>query len=145
MLKIDSYYPGFVIIKEGQEINNAYVIQKGTVEVFRKISETEVVSLAKLGQGQMFGEMSLFGNKKSTASVRAITEVQAQIIDKKVFEEYLNQTPPLIKMLLEILADRLQKTSQKLLLANYKEQNGHKHSKEAEFSQIDFNKGKIKD
>ena len=142
MVKIENFYPGYVIIREGEEIDTAFVIKSGTVEVFRKISENEIISLAKLGPGQIFGEMSLFGNKKSSASVRALNNVSVQVIDKKVFHEYLEQTPPLIKMLLEILADRLNKTTQKLLLASYMET---QHKKENEIFPIDLNQKRGKE
>lgn len=140
---IQKFVEGKIIIREGEEVQNAYIIVHGFVQVFKRLSATQIVTIAKLGPGQLFGEMSLFADKKSTASVKALTNVELQVIDKRVFEEYLAQTPPLIKMLLEILANRLSKTSQKYLFVAPEEQSGSKFLKAPELDKIDFDRGKV--
>ena len=143
-MKTETFPAGTLLIKEGEEVEYAYVITEGLVEVNKKLKTKDVVTIATLGPGQIFGEMSLFGNKKSTASVRALTEIKVQLIDKKILESYLNKTPPLIKMLLEIFAYRLNKTSQKCLLTTNLESKGKMFMRAPDITQIDFDAGKAR-
>ncbi|MGD9581597.1 MAG: Crp/Fnr family transcriptional regulator, partial [Vampirovibrionia bacterium] len=70
----------------------------------------EVVN-ARLDPGQIFGEMSLFDNTNSSASVYALSNVELSIIKKEDFLEYLNDTPPQINVIIELLLKRLRQTS----------------------------------
>lgn len=144
-IKTKTYFPGQVIIKENVDVEFAYVINSGYVEVYKKLGDNQVITLTKLGKGQIFGEMSLFGDKKSSATVKAITDVEVQIIDKSFFESQLDQTPPLIHMLLEIMAHRLVKTSDKYLFASKSEAKINKFLKGPDVNKINFNEGKASD
>lgn len=142
-ISVETFLEGSTIIKEGDPVEHAYIINHGRVEVVKNLSKNETVSLAILGAGQIFGEMSLFGDKKGSASVKAISDVEVQIVDKKIFQNYLEQTPPLIKMLLEIMAHKLSKTSQKYMFACVSEVEGKKFVGEPEILKIDFDTGKL--
>jgi CRP-like cAMP-binding protein len=144
-IKTLRFFKGNILIKEEEELECAFVIVSGTVEVFKKLGPEKVIPITTLSKGQIVGEMSLFGDKKSTASVKALTDVEVQIIDKKVFEKYLQDTPPLIKLLLEILANKLLKTSHKYLIQSQSEAKINKFRKPPEASNVDFNNGKIRE
>ncbi|MEW5821814.1 MAG: cyclic nucleotide-binding domain-containing protein [Cyanobacteriota bacterium] len=144
-ITIKKYIAGDVIIKEGKSVNEAYILKTGKVEVYKRISKVEIVSIATLGEGQIFGEMSLFGNKKSTASVKALTNIEVQVIDKKIFEAYLDQTPVLIQVLLEILAGRVKRMSDKYMYSSDADVKPIYEVLPPDKSQIDFQKGKILD
>jgi len=139
------YFAGNLIIKEGDNNEYAFVIMKGSVEVYKKLTEGKVIPITVLGKGQLIGEMSLFGEKTCTASVKALTDVELQVLDKKIFEKYLEETPPLIRMLLEILAGKLLKTSQKYLLCNISEAKINKFKTGPRIKNIDYAKGKVKE
>lgn len=139
---IERYLAGKEILREGQSSNRAYVIIRGFVEVYKNLGGGKFVSLAKLGKGQMFGEMSLFGNKKCSASVRALTNLEVQIIDKSVFEDYLKQTPPLIKILLEILVERLNQMSQKYMISSQVQNKRERFTADNKPAQANADQGK---
>ena len=57
-----------------------YIIGSGKVQVFRQ-QGVEEISVATLGPGEFFGEMSLMGGGRHTASARAVTPVDLLVIN----------------------------------------------------------------
>lgn len=102
---------GSMIIEEGQKGDEAYIIDKGTVEIYKSASDGSQFLLTELKAGQVFGEMCLFDNKVRSASVQAKTNVVLQIIPKDVVLDYLEKTPPLIRLIIEVLLKRLRLSS----------------------------------
>ena len=81
------YQDGDVIVRQGEEGNHMFVIQKGKAEVLRETGG-ELVQLSVLGDGDIFGEMALFGKASRSATVRAKGEVRVLTIDKKMSQTY---------------------------------------------------------
>jgi CRP-like cAMP-binding protein len=77
------YRAGEVIFRQGDLGSCMYVIQSGKVEVTVHRDETQYC-LQTLGEGDFFGEMALFGNQVRSATVRAVSEVYALTLEKKV-------------------------------------------------------------
>lgn len=69
---------GAVIIKEGEIGDVLYIIESGVIRVFTTNSTNEEIVLARLEQGNFFGEQALLDAKPKprNASVRAITAVK---------------------------------------------------------------------
>ena len=105
------YNEGDIIIKEGTPGDRAFVINKGHVEVKKLALDGNQVVIARLGPGQIFGEMCLFDNSPRSASVLALSNVELSIIEKEQFLHYLKDTPPQIKVIVELLLKRLRQTS----------------------------------
>jgi CRP-like cAMP-binding protein len=110
-IKIIQYKRGDMIIKEGDIGTNAFIINNGYVEIKKYISESQEVTITKLGAGEIFGEMSLFDDHKRSASVYALTDVELKVIDKSIFDEALKRTPPLIRIILNVQSQRLKKAA----------------------------------
>ena len=68
------YEAGQIIFHEVDIGRRFYIILAGKVEVFRQ-NEGQEISVATLGPGEYFGEMSLLQGVQHTASVRALTPV----------------------------------------------------------------------
>lgn len=68
------YEPGQDIVRQGQVGRRLFLIRKGEAQVFREEDGTEEL-LADLGPGDHFGEISVFEEKRRTATVRARTRV----------------------------------------------------------------------
>ncbi|MBW1804301.1 MAG: cyclic nucleotide-binding domain-containing protein, partial [Deltaproteobacteria bacterium] len=56
-----------IVIEEGTKGSSAYIILSGAVEVIKKSGEKEV-TMATLGQGQVFGEMGLIEDRPRSAT-----------------------------------------------------------------------------
>ena len=68
--QVEEFGDGEVIVREGEESREMYVIQQGSVIVTKRIEGREV-ELARLIRGSFFGEMSLLESLPRNATVRA--------------------------------------------------------------------------
>ena len=108
------FSPGELIVEEGHTGNGMYVVLSGEVEVVKGTKAANQQVLAKLGKGEVFGEMALLGEWPRTASVRALEDVECLGIDRWVFLAQLERQPQLAINLLLILAKRLRDTDAQL-------------------------------
>jgi CRP-like cAMP-binding protein len=129
-IQTESYSKGDLIITEGEKGEKAFLINKGHVEIKKSSLDGQLVVLARLSQGQMFGEMCLFDNKPRSASAYALSDVELSVITKSEFLQYLENTPPQIKVIIELLLNRLRQTSSLVALLKMEtavsEKNGEK-------------------
>ncbi|MBI3599057.1 MAG: cyclic nucleotide-binding domain-containing protein [Nitrospinae bacterium] len=110
---VERFADGQAIVTEGIVSTKAYLILSGQVRVLKKTGEKNV-AIGILKEGDVFGEMGLFGKSPRTASVIAIGDVNVGVIDKNYFEELLDKTPSELKLLVNALVDRLKTTTDKL-------------------------------
>jgi CRP-like cAMP-binding protein len=109
-----TFSPGEVIFEEGRTGNGLFVVLSGQVEVFRAMEGDMVRILRKLGPGEPFGEMALVGEWPRTASVRAVEPTECLGMDRWIFLAHLNKEPQLAIRMLQILAQRLADTPDRL-------------------------------
>lgn len=109
---VKTYTRGETIIKEGDPADRAFIINKGQVKIQKVREDGQFFELATLGPGQVFGEMCLFGSKKRSASVVALTDIQVKVLYKDHFMSILKDTPQEIKLMISLLSNRLRKTSE---------------------------------
>lgn len=107
------YNDGEVIIKQGEQGDCLYVIQKGRVEVIDESGEQEL-KLAELGEREFFGEMGLFEKDVRSATIRSIGETKVLTIDKKNFFQTIQKDPSIAYKLLERMSYRLREMNKKL-------------------------------
>jgi len=93
---------GSVVIAEGAEGQEAYVILKGVVSVRRNGRK-----IAGLGAGAVIGELSLLGAGVRTATVTCDTEVDMLVIKREHFLKILENVPSLNGKVLQNVARRL--------------------------------------
>lgn len=105
-----TYKPGTMIIEEGTHGTSAFIILSGTVEVFKKTGNKDVV-LASMGPGQVFGEMGLIEDRPRSASIRALTELKARVIDREQFNKLLSTKPAVLIPIMKNLFERLRQVS----------------------------------
>ena len=114
--KILQVGPGVVILREGDRGNAAYEIVRGCVEVLTERSGRRVM-LARLGRGQVFGEMGLIADTARTANVVAVEPCTVRLISRRVFERLLKRDPKKILPVVNALFDRLRRMNAKYLLS----------------------------
>lgn len=95
-----------VIIKQGEEAFFAYLIQSGSVSVYKE-KDGETVELAQLGMGEICGEMALINEELRSASVKAIEDCNLIVITRRAFEDKLNSSDPTIQAIVKMLIDRI--------------------------------------
>ncbi len=113
MRKLKNYEPRETVIEEGTKGTSAFVVLSGAVEVLKRSGKTEV-SVATLGEGQVFGEMGLIEDKSRSATVKAITELKVQEINRDDFNELLKTKPSVLIPIMKSLFERLRQASDRL-------------------------------
>lgn len=83
---ITQFAQGTVVIREGDPANNMFVVLEGKIRVTKEIDGQTVVLRQELGPGEILGEVALVSEGKRSASVHALTEVRALVLDWKALE-----------------------------------------------------------
>ncbi len=68
--KTEQIPAGQILIQEGNPVNTFYIVLLGTLTV--SLSAPTAREIARLGSGQVLGEMSLIDDRPSAATVRAL-------------------------------------------------------------------------
>ena len=100
-----------VIINRGDPGDAVYIVLEGTVEVRLRAADGRHLSLATLGPGEMFGELSVLRGAPASADVRTIGRVRVVHFPAKLFPTALTECAPLREHLLSIMADRMHETT----------------------------------
>jgi len=93
------------IIEEGAPGDSFFVVDCGEVEVSKTMAGTKH-SLARLMEGQFFGEMALLTGAPRAATVLAATDVDLFTIDKAGFQDIIVANPAIAVDISTILAER---------------------------------------
>jgi serine/threonine-protein kinase len=99
------FAPETVIMTEGDEADCAYIIVRGHCEVVKDL-HGERTSVRVLGPGDIFGETALLSPGPRTASVVALEDVSAQVIQRDVLAQELDATRPWLSRLVRTVANR---------------------------------------
>ncbi len=104
---------GESLFKEGDSGREAYIIDAGTIRVSRTTSGSQGEStLAMLGRGDLFGELSLIDAKPRSANVTALTNVELIALDREDFMCGLKEDPTHMEDMLELFAARIRRTDE---------------------------------
>ncbi len=86
---------GQILIEEGTPGSEAYVVARGELEVRRQSRDPDVepITLARLGSGALFGEMSLLSRSPRAASVLACRPSVVLRASKEALDEVASSEP----------------------------------------------------
>jgi CRP-like cAMP-binding protein len=80
-----SFARGARLVRAGEDARGAYVLREGAAEASVVLPGGERLVVAKLGPGNLFGEMALFERGTTTATVSATAGVEAWFLDRDDF------------------------------------------------------------
>jgi serine/threonine protein kinase len=83
--RVQRFPSGTLMLREGDVGDRAYIVSKGTCEVFRTLS-ARTETLRVVGPGGVVGEIGLFAGSTRVASVRARTDVTALVVTREALE-----------------------------------------------------------
>jgi len=102
MLKPMVFNAGDEIVQYGSEGGELFIIEKGSVEIVDPKGWVK----AELGEGQVFGEVSLLLTKKRQASVRAKTYCVVYTLEKRDFSKVLKDKPQFAERVMQMARER---------------------------------------
>jgi len=103
LLKLEDYNWGFPILQKGDPASNLFIIISGRVEVM----DEDGVTLAEMGRGKVFGEMSLLSGDSVTTTIMAMEPCQIAALSQKNFRHVLNRFPALQVFFYKLLVSRI--------------------------------------
>ena len=100
---------GAEIIKEGILSDCAYIIESGSVQVSKILSNGEEQVIGVLEENDIFGEMSLIDGLPRSATVLALEDCTISVMTPEVFNSLSKRNPEALMPILKVLASRLRK------------------------------------
>ena len=115
-MELETHEEGSVIISEGDPGDSMYVISSGEVKVYtRGTGKSGTVYLAKLGEGDFFGEVSVLTGKPRTATITASQPTELLRLDKEKLDNALAKHPGVRKVLDEFYKKRANNTVEAMI------------------------------
>ncbi len=101
-----SFDKGSHVFREGETADKMYIVVKGELVVLKGMEGGER-ELARLMEGECFGEMALISMEKRFASVEAITDVECLEISEQDFANLVKEDHRFDQSVMRVLTDRL--------------------------------------
>lgn len=105
---------GAILIEQGDMGHDAFLIQSGEISVYTE-SEGKRVELARMGPGQIVGEMALVAVGLRTATVQALTDCNLIVITREILNDKLQKSDPTVRALVQMLMKRIALSNKALL------------------------------
>lgn len=103
LLRLKKFSPGDAIISKGEPGKNLFIILSGLVNVV----DDDGLSITKLQNGEVFGEMSLISGDPVGATIRVVEPTTVLFIRGQDFLKVLNRFPSLQMYFARLLSRRL--------------------------------------
>ncbi len=111
----ESFAPDEPILVEGRSNTRVYLVLSGTVVVHSQVrcndGRTVRPVFTELSEQQVFGEMTLLGQTRCSASVSAVTACTMAAIDHYALLDFMDRNPVagygILKEMMDTLGDRL--------------------------------------
>ncbi len=113
MIYAKPFAAGEEIFRVGDRGRNAYFIESGTVEISVPREGKDVV-IAKLGVGEIFGEMSMIDDAPRSATVTAAEDTEVIVIERSRIMKPLQSANPMMNLILRIILARLRDAQHQL-------------------------------
>ena len=116
-MEIESHDEGSVIISEGDPGTSMYLIASGEVKVYTRSSGPAggALYLARLGEGDFFGEVSVLTGKPRTATITASQRTELLRLDKDKLDGVLSKHPGIRKVLDDFYRKRAKHTVEAMI------------------------------
>lgn len=101
---------GSVLIRQGEEGDGLYCIVAGEIAVTVKGAEGKAVEVARLREGDFFGEISLITDQPTTANCIAVKTSQLYKLPKAAFKDVIAQYPQILEVAADYADERVKET-----------------------------------
>lgn len=100
------FKPGQVIFSQGDDGDEAFIVETGQIEIARGNADAELV-IATVDAGGLVGEMALIDNSPRMATARAIKKTTCIVIPKRAFSKLMRDANPVLQAVMNTLMQRL--------------------------------------
>jgi CRP/FNR family transcriptional regulator len=103
-----------VIFREGDDSDTCYVVRSGHARAIREHSDGRMITLARFGPGDIFGELAMFDDERRSATVEALDELHTVAIPGSAMRAVLQRHPEIAVKLVIALGRRLRAANERL-------------------------------
>lgn len=101
---------GTALFHRGEPGDSMYLVEKGCVGISVKDTDGHDTTLAEMGPGDFFGEMSLLDGNPRSADAIAKVDSRLAVLPRDDFRSFLRQNPDIALGILTALTHRLRRT-----------------------------------
>ena len=98
--------PGEVLFREGEAGDDAYIVEKGEIEISIDLPTGKKV-IAELGKGEIIGEMSLIADAPRSATAIASVESELLVLKRDRLLKPIEAADPIMRLMIQMIVDRL--------------------------------------
>jgi uncharacterized membrane protein len=103
---------GATIFRYGEPGGTMFVIHRGEVELWLFDEDKHRVTLGTFGDGEFFGELSLFDEEPRSATATTLADTDVLVVDREDLHLLFTQKPTAALDVLSVLSKRLRQTNE---------------------------------
>jgi len=116
---------GQVLFREGDSPDSVFRLLSGSVDILREL-DGDPILLGTVGAGQFIGEMGVVENRPRSATARAASEVEVEILTPTEFFDQITRSPQAARELIQRLSQRLREADDRIV--NDERRGGQAHN-----------------
>jgi CRP/FNR family cyclic AMP-dependent transcriptional regulator len=109
-----SFPKGARVFHEGDESDACYIVRSGEVRVTREHSDGRAITLATLGEGEIFGELAMLDGEVRSASVEALADTELLAVAARDMRGLLERNSEITAKLVVALTRRVRETNERV-------------------------------
>ena len=103
-----------IVFREGESSSSCYVIRSGHACALREHADGRVITLARFGPGDIFGELAMLDDQRRSATIQALDELEVIAILGPDMRRLLGEHPEISVKLIASLGQRLRETNERV-------------------------------
>lgn len=103
-----------IVLRKGDPAMQIYVIAKGRLKAITAGAEGRQAALSIMGPGEVFGEVAVLDGEPRSATITALEPCELIILNRNEFYHFLERNPSAAIGLLQVLARRLRRLSERV-------------------------------
>jgi CRP/FNR family transcriptional regulator len=109
-----AFAPQEVIFREGDDSDTCYIVRSGHARAIRQHSDGRMITLARFGPDDIFGELAMFDDERRSATVEALDDLKTVAIPGSAMRNLLARHPEIAVKLVIALGRRLRAANERL-------------------------------
>src|SRR5262249_27040891 len=122
---------GQVLFREGEPPDRVFRLLSGAVDILREL-DGDPILLGRVGAGQFIGEMGVVENRPRSATARAASEVEVEILTPTEFLDQIVRSPQAARELIQRLSQRLREADDRIVNDERRSGRAYKIHKDAD-------------
>ena len=121
---------GKVLFREGDPADSVFLVLSGVVDVLREL-DGDPILLGTVRAGQFIGEMGVVENRPRSATARAASDVEVEILSPTEFFDQIAGSPRAARELIQRLSQRLREADDRIVNDERRSGRAHENRKDA--------------